>query len=580
MRHACLRPLLPPPLAGGPRRRRQIWALLLALSACRSSSRAPSADAGAAAGQAPAAAAAATPAPSPAAASDANSAPAAPVRQLPTCPSVTADSDFKVVVTRGAGFVGGKPFVSRGVTSMNFSQEVVRRPDYVPQPDPPTVALLRALKPAYLRWVPGHDGQLWVWSRDTSPNPLTSNYQLTPALLDAFVAMCRAVGAEPFLALNFKTGSKSQAQDIIRYANQEKGYGITWLQIGNEPDLPADSGLPNPVPLLPTTTSQAADIEAYAARYLDFRDAVRDIDSSVRLVAPEILMGQDMFGFGASYPEWLTPIMQRLGPQIDAISWHYYAKYSGQTDTRSSIFVDPTRPEGLLQENAEDWPTGGMNYVDQMYPKLRQVRDQYNPKAQLWVDEFAEDPGTKYNGQYLADRAVGALWAADLLGRFAEQGSDAVFRFLFKGKADHYYALVDVNNEPRPEYGAYWLYAQVMGESWGWVEHGDPSDVSQLAAHAAARASDGALGVVLVNKTTRPLKVALTLKDFVPYTVQRYTLAGTSYADTSMSINGQTLSQSQVIAGLATLPAQAASPCPKSLVELPAFSAVFLSFGG
>ena len=139
----------------------------------------------------------------------------------------------------------------------------------------------------------------------------------------------------------------------------------------------------------------------------------------------------------------------------------------------------------------------------------------------------------------------------DLLGRYAEQGTDVNFRFLFKGKPEHYYALVDVNNQPRPEYLTYWLYAQLMGDTYVTVEQGATDDISQVAAHAAVRSKDGGLGVVLVNKTTSSQAVSVTLRDFTPYTATQYTLQGESYDGTSVTLNGQAVTSAQLAAGLA-----------------------------
>jgi hypothetical protein len=174
---------------------------------------------------------------------------------------------------------------------------------------------------------------------------------------------------------------------------------------------------------------------------------------------------------------------------------------------------------------------------------------------------------------------VGALWAADLLGRYAEQGTTANFRFNFKGKAEHYYALVDVQNNPRPEYYTYWLYAQLMGEKYVSVAQGNPNDISQLAAHAAVRSQDGALTVVLVNKTTSPKRVSLNLDGFTPFTAQAYTLQGDSFGGTRITLNGANVTPAQLAGGLAKVPPGEASPCPQSLVTVPAYGAVFVSFG-
>lgn len=502
-----------------------------------------------------------------------------PTRIPPVCSAAIEAADFTATITSKSGPLGGAPFYARGTTSMNITELTVARPDYIPTPEPTFTGMLAALRPAYLRWLPGHPGQIYRWTRTPKLGPLISEYELSPAMVDAFVALCRAVGAEPVIAINFKTGTAAEAADLVRYVNVEKKYNVMWFHIGNEPDLPTDEGLPNPVPILPTSTDIAGDADRYAARYNEFADAIHGVDAGVKIAGPEMMMGEDLAGFGKYYPEWLTPLMQRIGSKVDAISWHYYAKYSSRTpNPNSSAFYDANHTEALLQENAPDWPTAGMNYVNVAYPKVRQVRDQYNAKSEIWVDEFAEEPGF-LNGQYLGDRAVGALWAADLLGRYAEQGTNANFRFIFKGDASHYYALVDTKNKPRPEYYVYWLYAQVLGNRWVATQQGAAADISQVAVHASVRASDGALTAVLVNKTTSAKTVHLKLADFTPYSAQQYVVQGTGYSADSMTLNGKTPTMAQLMSGAQAIEAMPASPCGDTTVTVPAYGAVFVVFG-
>ena len=111
---------------------------------------------------------------------------------------------------------------------MNIDDQV--RSDYVPGLDAKFVAYLKALRPALLRWPAGYYGQRYQWQESGDGNTI-----MTPALVDAFVNLAKAVGAEPYLALNLDTGTTDNAAAFVNYVNVEKQYGVKWWEIGNEP---------------------------------------------------------------------------------------------------------------------------------------------------------------------------------------------------------------------------------------------------------------------------------------------------------------------------------------------------------
>ena len=279
-----------------------------------------------------------------------------------------------------------------------------------------------------------------------------------------------------------------------------------------------------------------------------------------------------MLGF-SGFTDWVTPILQQTAQApMDASAWHYYPLDSSQTSSASSATATVAH---LLQESASDWPPAGLDFASIVFPPLKATRTSLAPKAELWVDEFAEDSG-KTNGSGTGNVVAGALWAADAVGRFAEQGADALFHFMFKGDAEHFYTLLDANYQPRPEYYTYWLYAQQFGDH---LVQAQTDAAASVAVHASTLAADNTLRVMLVNKGTTSARTHLTLADYAPRQVHRYQLVGNSLTDTAMALNGQTLTMANINQGAAAIAGVAtADACANNVLALPPLSVTLLVF--
>lgn len=415
--------------------------------------------------------------------------------------------------------------------------------DYHPEPDPTFAAYLAALQPGVLRWPAGHTSQSYVWER--APEAADAKRVLRAAHVDSFVALARQVGAEPLLAVNEKTGTPEAAADLVRYVNVEKGYGVTWWQIGNEPDH--RDGL-------------TSGPEEYAERYLAFARAMREVDPTIRLVGGEVMTGAHVVGSNGR-PDWMTPIAERAGREMDALSWHYYPLDSNQPREASGAY--PT-VENLLQEEARDWDPSGLSFADQVFPRLKATRDAHAPGAELWVTEMAEDSGGG-GAPGIADSHAGALWTADALGRFAAHGPNAVVRFVFTSVEGHRFTLLDHELSPRPAYYVYWLMARHHGTR---VVDAQSEAVERVAAHAALT-EDGKLTVLLVNKDAQAHPVRLALEGFEPASARQWTLVGEGYDDRTVTLNGQTLDAANVGPGVEGEPARVGR---ETLLEMPPLS--------
>ena len=403
-----------------------------------------------------------------------------------------------------------------------------RPQDYAPAVAPDVVTWLGALRPGVLRFPAGHTSQQYVWARGGGTQ--TGSWELTPANLDAFVALNAAVGAEPLIGINVKRGNPAAAADVVRYLNVDHHAGVHWFYVGNEPDL--GDGF-------------AASPSAYADQLVTFTDAMLAVDPTIGIIGPEMMSGSNAGGFQGSV-DWLTPIVTRMGARTAGISWHFYPLDSGQPAPWSSAIV--TIPH-LFQETAPDWQEAGMSFVDQIMPALAVLRDAHAPAASIWITEMAEDPGPAA-GAGVSDTQAAALWSSDALGRYAEYGPGAVVRFLFRSE-NLAYALLDGDGHPHPTYGAYWLLARYFGDHF---VDSTTDAVSAVAAHAALR-SDGALTVALVNKTTSPQHVLLDVSGFCAQSASELTHAGDGQLTSqTFTIEGQTLTSANVGAGIAATP--------------------------
>ena len=392
--------------------------------------------------------------------------------------------------------------------------------DYHPSQNATFVAYLKALRPGILRWPAGHTSQEYRWERGAATG--LESRTMTAAHVESYIRLAREVGAEPAIAVNIKTGTPEAAADLVRYVNVERGHGVRWWYLGNEPDL---------------SDGKTSGPEDYAAKADRWADAMQAVDPNVRLVGGEVMTGAHVVGSNGRR-DWMTIIARDAGHELDALGWHYYPLDSAQSDPGSSAY--PTVAH-LFQETASDWRPSGMSFVDEAFPHLRRTRDAYSPGSELWVTEIAEDSG-RGGKEGIVDTMAGALWTADILGRLAAQDADVVCKFVFKSGSTHRFNLIDSELRPRPSYYVYWLLAREFGDE---ILRTTSADRTKVAAHAALR-DDGSLAILLVNKGTSARDVTLDLAGFAPTSVRAYEIRGDAYDDRSVTVNGMSLTRSTV----------------------------------
>jgi alpha-N-arabinofuranosidase len=135
---------------------------------------------------------------------------------------------------------------------------------------------------------------------------------------DEFVRLCRQLGVEPQICVNMGTGTAEEAARWVEYCNGDAGtamgalraanghtepYGVKYWEIGNEMYGPWQAGVCTP--------------EQYAARYLEFADAMKAVDASI------VLLGCGTARDSLA-PGWNRKVLELAGPAMDFLTLHMY----------------------------------------------------------------------------------------------------------------------------------------------------------------------------------------------------------------------------------------------------------------
>ncbi|MGQ9590420.1 MAG: alpha-L-arabinofuranosidase C-terminal domain-containing protein [Planctomycetota bacterium] len=187
-----------------------------------------------------------------------------------------------------------------------------------------TLDLLRdRLRAPVTRWpggnfVSGYDWKDGIGERDRRPprwERAWNDVEDNDFGVDEFLAFCKAVGTEPYIAVNAGLGSAEGAADLVEYVNGPVGtrwgderarnghpepYGVRWWGVGNE--MYGSWQLGN-VP-----------VERYALRHNAFVRAMKARDPEIRTIA-----------VGAPGP-WNDAIVRECGAHMDLLSAHHYTE--------------------------------------------------------------------------------------------------------------------------------------------------------------------------------------------------------------------------------------------------------------
>lgn len=160
-------------------------------------------------------------------------------------------------VARGSTDNGRLEIVSHGQGSYRVGAVSLMPADNVQGWRADTLARLKELNAPVYRWpggnfVSGYDWKDGIGDRDRRPprkNPAWKGIESNDVGIDEFMALCRELGTEPYVAVNTGLGGAESAAEEVQYVNgatstpmgrlrAENGnprpYGVKWWGIGNE----------------------------------------------------------------------------------------------------------------------------------------------------------------------------------------------------------------------------------------------------------------------------------------------------------------------------------------------------------
>ncbi len=305
---------------------------------------------------------------------------------------------------------------------------------------------------------------------------------MQPFHIDLLMIVADLLNAEPGIHVRLENGTPEAAAALVRYTNLEKGYGVRYWMIGNEPNLFDDY----------TTEDLNREWRAIA-------EAMLAVDPDIILMGPDISQYTGEPSVDPRDPEgrdWLREFLRANGDLVDIVSVHRYPFPRSQAHPVTTI--------DDLRANTRQW--------DLIPARLRAtIREITGRDLPIAFTEVNSHWSAAIGGEASPDSLYNAIWWADVLGRLIREGVFIVAYFdLYSPSGGRGgWGLLDRYN-PRPTYYVYQLY-QRFGDELVLASSDDP-DVSIY----AALGDDGALTLMVVNLGPEAQTKPLRLDHFTP----------------------------------------------------------------
>ncbi len=269
------------------------------------------------------------------------------------------------------------------------------------------VEAARRLQPTVIRWPGGNFASAYHWldgtgerdRRPVRPDPAWQASEPNDVGTDEFIALCRELGAEPYLCVNVGSGTPEEAAAWVEYCNgpadssygrlrarngHPAPYGVRYWGVGNETYGNWQHG--------------HVDAGTYARRYREFAAAMHAVDPEIKLV-----------GVGAQAyeaPGWNDTVLEAAGSRMDYLSLHHYTPGYGPGELPPDhvpahdalypvVVAGPERVEELLQEAEATLARHGL-------AGLPVALDEWNAWVHAHYDPHVDAPYLLRDGLYAA----------------------------------------------------------------------------------------------------------------------------------------------------------------------------------
>jgi hypothetical protein len=349
-----------------------------------------------------------------------------------------------------------------------------------------TQNLFQDLRPSVVRFPGGNlsNNYCWMTQKVSDNNHVQWDDWSWGIDVDQYLAFMKAIGCVPMFSLNpFDHTIDGQAHSAASEASElarlfvDNGFSGAYYEVGNEND-----GSWNPM----------LSLDEYTDRFVLLTLAVKAVDPTAQSMGP-VVSGYNM--------TWINGFLDRLQSRgaLGLLDWISYHHYGGWIANDNQTRINLNDPQAFGQELVTIKNALAGHGVSRIKIAVTEMN------AAIWGEGCTRDQFTISQG----------LWLADALG-VCFLGADAanVWIHLHPG-TDPHSLIDDAPDPPRPTRN-YWpvaLAAQTLSSS----VPATPVSVltvtlntqpSAMTAYAV-RKSDGSLGVLLLNKGSQSLDVAV-----------------------------------------------------------------------
>jgi len=358
----------------------------------------------------------------------------------------------------------------------------------------------------------------WRKSKFTFPG---NNRKLNMVSPDEFVKYCRDIGAEPLIQVSaLGDDAAENAAELLTYLNQEKGYGIKFFEIGNEPFIWHKVHFD----LWDHPCSLAEYFEIFVKISLALRNAQDKIDPNfrIKIFAPAIETSWLNWG-SFSEKDKQEPVLGRFlkmckdfekdkksNPKgirlIDVLSFHLFPSFKDNPSLNGEV------DSSLILESAQTW--WNLDYVNKydsslplgkasgVIPALKDTIKNNYPGIELAVTEFNVESKSMVNFNPLTK----VLYLADLYGIMARSGVNYFMQFCLNS-SDQNTALLDDIDNITPLYYPLALFARYFN---GNILDVKSTNSEKLSIYSCSRQDD--IVIMAINKDNFAKKARILLR--------------------------------------------------------------------
>jgi len=353
--------------------------------------------------------------------------------------------------------------IARDFIGLSYESAVVAANDFFTADNRTLLRLLRTLGPEGVLRIGGNTSERTLWSTQDTPAP-REKFLITPFAIDRLAGFLRALGWQLIYGLNLASGTPEEAAAEAAYVAHAVGPQLLAFQISNEPD-----GFGRWSGVRPKTY----DMSAFLDEWRRFQAAIRATVPDARFAGPDV----------AAETAWIAPFADAAPAGLVMLTQHYYA--DGPASNPAVTLAKLMRSTG------------------QIAPMLAELVAIGTAHRLPW--RIAETNSVYAGGRpRVSDTLGAALWGAELMFQIAAAGGAGVN---FHAGEDKVYTPISHGRGGGPTARALYYGMLMFAQATGDLVPARLDPGSTTLAAYAARAADGLLRVVVINKDVRAVSV-------------------------------------------------------------------------